>query len=76
MKNSAPALTDKPALEKVITCLEKNIPLETQGACDQKTVYEILIRAAAAGGGHRGKYLQDNAGCTVRCEHSLSLGKK
>ena len=49
MKNPAPALTDKPALEKVITCLEKNIPLETQGACDQKTVFEILIRAAAAG---------------------------
>jgi len=49
MKNPAPALTDKPALEKVITCMEKNIPLETQGACDQKIVFEILTRAAAAG---------------------------
>ncbi|MCP4119135.1 MAG: hypothetical protein GY737_27770 [Desulfobacteraceae bacterium] len=36
-------------LEKVITCLEKNIPIETQGSCDQKTVFEILTRAAAAG---------------------------
>ncbi|MDM8544119.1 hypothetical protein QUF90_23835, partial [Desulfococcaceae bacterium HSG9] len=27
----------------------KNIPLETQGACDWKTVFEVLIRAAAAG---------------------------
>ncbi|MDM8556677.1 hypothetical protein QUF75_18280 [Desulfococcaceae bacterium HSG7] len=49
MKNPAPALTDKPALVKVITCMEKNIPQETQGACDWKTVFEIPARAAAAG---------------------------
>ncbi len=49
MKNPAPAITDKMTLEKVITCLGKNIPIETQGSCDQKTVFEILTRAAAAG---------------------------
>jgi len=49
MKNPAPALTDETALEEVTACLKKNIPLETQGACDQKTVFEILTRAAAAG---------------------------
>ncbi|MCP4152340.1 MAG: hypothetical protein GY757_31675, partial [bacterium] len=73
MKNPAPAITDKLALEKVIICLEKNIPMETQGSCDQKIVFDILTRAAATGG-QRGKYLQDNAGCAVRCEHSLSSG--
>ncbi len=56
MKNPAPALTDETALEEVTACLKKNIPLETQGACDQKTVFEILTRAAAAGGQRR-KYL-------------------
>ncbi len=49
MKNQAPVLTDVTALEVVTACLEKNIPLETQGACDQRTVFDILTRAAAAG---------------------------
>jgi len=49
MKNQAPVLTDVTALEVVTACLEKNIPLKTQGACDQRTVFDILIRAAAAG---------------------------
>jgi putative transposase len=47
MKN--PALTDKQSLEKVIACLADNLPLHTQGACDQRTIYEILIRAASMG---------------------------
>ncbi|MDM8555867.1 hypothetical protein QUF75_14135 [Desulfococcaceae bacterium HSG7] len=30
-------------------CLEKNIPLKTQGVCAHRTVFHILTRAAAAG---------------------------
>lgn len=47
MKN--PALTDEQTLEEVISCLAENIPVDTQGACDQRTVFEILIRAACMG---------------------------
>jgi putative transposase len=45
MKN--PVLTEEQILEEVISCLERNIPLHTQGSCDQRTVFEILIRAAS-----------------------------
>ncbi len=49
MKNPTPALTDELVLEEVTACLEKNIPMQTQGTCDQKTVFEILTRAACTG---------------------------
>ncbi len=42
-------LTDNQVLEKVISCLETYIPIDTQGACDQRTIFEILIRAASGG---------------------------
>ncbi len=47
MKN--PVITDEQTLEEVINCLEKYLPVHTQGDCDQRTVFEILIRAASAG---------------------------
>lgn len=49
MKGQPPVLTDEQAFEEVIACMEKNIPLETQGACDQRTIFEILTRAASTG---------------------------
>jgi putative transposase len=48
MNNNIPILTDNKTFEEVISCLEENISLETQGECDQRTVFEILIRAASA----------------------------
>lgn len=49
MNDSAvgPILTDEQTLAEVIDCLAKHIPIETQGACDQHTIFEILIHAAA-----------------------------
>ncbi|MDM8556676.1 hypothetical protein QUF75_18275 [Desulfococcaceae bacterium HSG7] len=49
MKNPTPALTDELVLEEVTACLEKNIRMQTQGACDWKTVFEILTGAACTG---------------------------
>ncbi|MFN6501534.1 MAG: hypothetical protein RMX65_031705 [Nostoc sp. DedQUE01] len=40
------ALTDSETLEEVLNCLSENISIETQGACDEKTLFEILIRSA------------------------------
>jgi putative transposase len=40
-------LTDEQTLDEVINCLAKHIPIETQGACDQRTIFEILTHAAA-----------------------------
>jgi putative transposase len=42
-------LTDSETLDEVLNCLSENISIETQGACDQKTLFEILIRAASSG---------------------------
>lgn len=41
------ALTDSETLEEVLNCLTENIVIETQGACDQKTLFEILVGAAS-----------------------------
>jgi putative transposase len=43
----APVLTDEQTLDEVIECLAKHLPIETQGACDQRTLFEILIHAAS-----------------------------
>ena len=44
---SAPALTDTETLEEVITCLTEHLPVEMQGACDQETIFNILVKAAS-----------------------------
>ncbi|MDF5726717.1 MAG: hypothetical protein PUP92_01430 [Rhizonema sp. PD38] len=42
------ALTDSETLDEVLECLSENISIETQGACDQKTLFEILVKAASS----------------------------
>ncbi len=42
-----PVLTDEQTLEEVISCLAEHLPVHTQGPCDQRTIFEILIRAAS-----------------------------
>lgn len=41
-----PVLTDSKTLNEVVNCLSENIPIQTQGKCEQKNIFEILIRAA------------------------------
>ncbi|MFN6535638.1 MAG: hypothetical protein RM021_004615 [Nostoc sp. EkiNYC01] len=43
------AITDSETLEEVIECLVENFSIETQGICDQQTLFEILIHAASSG---------------------------
>ena len=43
------ALTDLETLDEVLECLVENFSIETQGICDQKTLFEILIKAASSG---------------------------
>ena len=43
----SPAVTDVQTLKEVISCLEKNTPIKTQGNCGQKTIFEILVKAAS-----------------------------
>jgi hypothetical protein len=43
------ALTDSETLEEVLECLIENFSIETQGVCDQQTLFEILIKAASSG---------------------------
>ncbi|MEH2183876.1 MAG: ISH3 family transposase [Nostoc sp.] len=43
------ALTDSETLDEVIKCLVENFSIETQGVCDQQTLFEILIKAASSG---------------------------
>ncbi|MEL6165699.1 MAG: hypothetical protein AAFR37_18755 [Cyanobacteria bacterium J06628_3] len=43
------ALTDSETLEEVLECLSKNFSIESQGACDQQTLFEILVKAASSG---------------------------
>ncbi|GBG20358.1 transposase, IS4 [Nostoc commune NIES-4072] len=43
------ALTDLETLEEVLECLTENFSIETTGVCDQKTLFEILIKAASSG---------------------------
>jgi putative transposase len=40
------ALSDDETLTEVIECLAENIPIETQGACDPKMLFNLLVRAA------------------------------
>ncbi|MHC5718132.1 MAG: ISH3 family transposase, partial [Nostoc sp.] len=42
-------MTDSETLEEVLNCLIENISIETQGACNQKTLFEILVGAASNG---------------------------
>lgn len=44
-----PILTDSETLDEVIECLVENFSIETQGVCDQQTLFEILIKAASSG---------------------------
>lgn len=41
------ALTDEETLAEVLDCLTKHISIDTQGAFDQKDLFQILIRAAS-----------------------------
>jgi putative transposase len=43
------ALTDSESLDEVLDCLSENISIETQGVWNQKTLFEILVRAASSG---------------------------
>lgn len=43
------ALTDLETLDEVLECLAENFSIETQGACDQQTLFEILVKAASSG---------------------------
>ncbi len=47
--NEELALTDSETLDEVIKCLVENFSIETQGACDGQTLFEILIHAASSG---------------------------
>lgn len=40
---------DSETLDEVIECLVENFSIETQGVCDQQTLFEILIKAASSG---------------------------
>ena len=42
-------LTESETWTEVIDCLAEHIPLETQGACEPKTLFNILVRAASLG---------------------------
>jgi hypothetical protein len=43
------ALTDSETLDEVLNCLSENISIETQGAFNEKNLFEILVRAASSG---------------------------
>jgi hypothetical protein len=43
------ALTDSETLDEVLECLVENFSIETQGAYDQQSLFEILIKAASSG---------------------------
>jgi hypothetical protein len=43
------ALTDSETLDEVIKCLAENFSIETQGAYDQQSLFEILVKAASSG---------------------------
>ena len=46
-ETSAAGLKDVETLEEVIDCLTEHLEIPMQGACDQKTLFEILVRAAS-----------------------------
>ncbi|MEH2278084.1 MAG: hypothetical protein V7K40_25695 [Nostoc sp.] len=39
-------LTDSKTLNEVVNCLTENISIKSQGKCEQKNIFKILIRAA------------------------------
>lgn len=41
------ALTDEETLEEVLDCLTQHISIDTQGAFDQRDLFQILVRAAS-----------------------------
>ncbi|MEH2118935.1 MAG: hypothetical protein V7K46_12305 [Nostoc sp.] len=43
------AITASETLDEVIECLIENFSIETQGRCDQQTLFEILTHAASSG---------------------------
>jgi putative transposase len=43
---TTPVLTDSKTLKEVVNSLTEHIPISTQGKCEQKNIFEILIRAA------------------------------
>ncbi len=47
--SATPALTDTETLQEVISCLTEHIPIKTQGACDQQSLFKILVKAASLG---------------------------
>lgn len=46
-ERSAPVLHDTEPLGEVIDCLTEHLEIPMQGACDPKTLFEILVRAAS-----------------------------
>jgi putative transposase len=46
MTATTPVLTDSQTLDEVVNCLTENLPIHAQGKCEQKNIFEILIRAA------------------------------
>ena len=46
MTATTPVLTDSKTLNEVVNCLTENLPIQTQGECEQQNIFEILIRAA------------------------------
>ena len=42
-----PVLTDNDVREEVIACLAEHISINTQGAFNQKDLFNILVRAAS-----------------------------
>ncbi|MCC5604926.1 ISH3 family transposase [Nostoc favosum] len=49
VSSSELAITASETLDEVIECLVENFSIETQGVCDQQTLFEILIHAASNG---------------------------
>lgn len=41
------ALTGEETLDEAVDCLAKHIPLNAKGACNPKTLFQIILRAAA-----------------------------
>ncbi|MDZ8189302.1 MAG: hypothetical protein RMX96_31245 [Nostoc sp. ChiSLP02] len=38
---TTPALTDNKTLNEVVNCLTENIPIKSQGKCEQRNIFEI-----------------------------------
>lgn len=46
MTATEPVPTDSKTLNEVVNCLTENVQIKCQGKCEQKNIFEILIRAA------------------------------